>query len=194
VVLQHSEDLSAAAWLSETDAGPERLITFGPSTFPVYARLRYLPDPVRPGMDEAEAQVPPGHVTDISAARTALKALAKYSASVDSCYVCVWEGLGTPLRDSDLRRGPLVVLPHRRYILFRGTLDDLDDWNDLFDFECNSPPALVWPTDHRWCFASDVDPHWAGIGADTNVIDKLVADTSMDIVSADPNTRQPTYY
>jgi len=193
VVLQHSEDLSAAAWLSQTDASPEHLITFGPSTFPAYARLRYLPDPDRPGMAEADAQVPPGHVTDINAARTALKSLAKYSASIDTCYLCVWEGLGT-FRDPDLTRGPLVILPHRRYILFRGSLNDLDNWNDLFDSEYNWPPAFAWPTDHRWCFASDVDPHWAGIGADTHVIDKLVADTSMDIVSADPSTRQPTYY
>lgn len=193
MVLQRCTDLSAAVWLSESDADPWRLVTFGPSTFLAYARLRYLPDPVRAGMDEADAQTPPGHATDINAARTAVKALRKHSGSVDACYVCVWEGLAT-FRDPGLSRGPLVVLPHRRYILFSGALDDLDDWNDLFDSEYNWAPAFVWPTDHRWCFASDIDPHWAGIGADTQVIDKLVADTSMDIVWADPSTRQPTYY
>lgn len=192
-VLRHSADLSAAAWLSETDASPERLITFGPASFPAYARLRYLPDPDRPGMTEAEAQVPSDHATDIDVARTGLRALVKYSFSTDSCYVCVWEGCGM-FRDPELTRGPLVVLPHRRYVLFTGTINDLENWNDLFESECNSPPAFVWPADHRWCFASDVDPHWAGIGADRGVINQLVADARFDVVPADPGEQQPTYY
>lgn len=193
MTLSRSEDLSAASWLSETDTGPARLITFGPATFPAYARLRYLPDPVRPGMSEADAQVSADHATDIDVARIALSALARYSSSTNSCYVCVWEG-DARFRDPELTRGPLVTLPHRRYVLFTGTLDDLGSWNDLFDSECNSAPAFVWPTDRRWCFASDVDPHWAGIGADADVIDQLVADSRLDVVPADPSERQPTYY
>lgn len=144
-------------------------------------------------MNESDAQVLPGHATDIDVARTALRALAKYSSSTDSCYLCVWEGYGT-FRDPALTRGPMVSLPHRRYVLLTATLSDLENWNDLFDSEYNSPPAFVWPTDHRWCFASDVDPHWAGIGADAGVIEQLVADTSVDVVWADPEERQPTYY
>jgi hypothetical protein len=193
MTLLHCDDVSAAAWLSETDAEPTRLITFGPATFPRYARLRYLPDPIRPGMNEADVQVSAGHATDIDAARTVLGALARYSASTDSCYVCVWEGSAS-FRDTELIRGPLVTLPHRRYVLFTGTLGDLNDWNNLFDAQVNSAPAFVWPADHYWCFASDVDPHWAGIGADSGVISQLVADTRFDVLPADPNERQPTYY
>lgn len=192
--MQRSEDLSAAAWLSESDADSWRLITFGPATFQAYARLRYLPDPVRPGMNEADAQVPGGHPTDIDQARTALRALARYSSSTDSCYVCLWDGYSGAFSDPGLIRGPLVTLPHRQYVLFTGTLNELENWNDLFDSTFNSPPAFVWPADHRWCFASDVDPHWAGIGADTGVINQLVADPRVDVVPADPTEKQPTYY
>ncbi len=192
--MQRSGDLSAAAWLSESDPDPWRLITFGPATFQAYARLRYLPDPVRPGMNEADVQVPAGHPTDIDQARTALTALARYSSSTDSCYVCLWDGYSGAFSDPGLTRGPLVALPHRQYVLFTGTLDELENWNDLFDSTFNSPPAFVWPADHRWCFASDVDPHWAGIGADTGVINKLVADPRVDVVPADPTEKQPTYY
>jgi hypothetical protein len=67
-------------------------------------------------------------------------------------------------------------------------------WSDLFDSEVHSAPAFVWPADHAWCFASDVDPHWAGIGADRKVVDRLVADRNLDVVHADPEERQPTYY
>jgi hypothetical protein len=66
--------------------------------------------------------------------------------------------------------------------------------SDLFDSEVHSAPAFVWPADHAWCFASDVDPHWAGIGADRAVVDRLVADRNLDVVHADPEERQPTYY
>jgi hypothetical protein len=192
--LEHSEDVSAADWLSESAASPERLVRFGPATFPAYARLRYLPDPVRAGMTEADALVPFDHPADVVAARAALTALARYSRSTDSCYICLWEGYGGMLRVPELVRGPLVTLPHRRYVLFTATLDELEHWTNLFDSTFNSPPAFVWPADHRWCFASDVDPHWAGIGADRDAIDQLVADPSVDVVPADPDEEQPTYY
>lgn len=192
--MEHSEDLSAAAWFSESDASPERPITFGPATFPAYAGLRYLPDPVRPGMTEAEAVVADGRPTDLDAARSALRALARYSASTDSCYVCLWEGYGGMLRAPELTRGPLVTLPTRRYVLFTATLDDLETWHDLFASTFNLPPAFVWPADQRRCFASDVDPHWAGVGADSGVVNQLVADPRSDVVHAEPNEEQPTYY
>jgi len=54
-------------------------------------------------------------------------------------------------------------------------------------------PAFVWPADHAWFVASDIDPHWAGIGADTRVINQLVADPRLDVVPADPRAAQPAY-
>lgn len=193
MTLRPCDDLSAAAWLSATDADPTRLITFGPPAFPAYARLRYLPDPLRPNMRESDAQLSSRQATEVEMARTVLRALADYSSSTGDCFVCVWEG-GATFRDRGLTRGPMVTLPHRRYVLFTGTLDDLTGWSDLFDSELHSAPAFVWPADHAWCFVSDVDPHWAGIGADRGVIDRLVANTRFDVVRADPEERQPTYY
>ena len=122
-----------------------------------------------------------------------MEALADYSSSTRDCYVCVWEG-GTTFRDPALAGGPVLDLRHRRYVLFTGTLGDLTGWSELFDSEVRSAPAFVWPADHAWCFASDVDPHWAGIGADRQVVDRLVADRNLDVVHADPEERQPTYY
>jgi hypothetical protein len=145
-------------------------------------------------MTEADVLVPADHPRDVDTARAALNALARYSSSTDSCYFCLWEGHSGTLRDPRLVRGPVVTLPHRRYVLFTATLAELENWNDLFDSPVNSPPAFVWPADHRWCFASDIDPHWAGIGADTDVIAQLVDDPSVDAVPADPAQEQPTYY
>ena len=54
-------------------------------------------------------------------------------------------------------------------------------------------PAFIWPADHAWCIANDVDPHWIGIGADTPAIDQLVAHPLLDVVPADPRQEQPYY-
>ncbi len=193
MALRPADELSAAAWLHATEAGPTQLITFGPNSFPAYARLRYLPDPVRPGMRESDVRLPPRRPAEIDLARTALEALAGYSSSTRDCFVCVWEG-GATLRDHAPAAGNLVDLGHRRYGLLTGTLSDLAGWSDLFDSVVHSAPAVVWPTDHAWCFAGDVDPHWAGIGAARDVVDRLVAGSGLDIVPADPEERQPTYY
>ena len=87
-----------------------------------------------------------------------------------------------------------VVVPHREYWLFRGPLTCLADTarpeRHRFDEE---QPAFVWPADRGWCFAQDVDPHWAGIGGSSRLIDQLVADPRLDVVPADPSAPQPTY-
>ena len=55
-------------------------------------------------------------------------------------------------------------------------------------------PAFVWPADHRWCFARNVDPHWAGIGAEQAAIDILLNAAELDVVPAQPTEPQPTSY
>jgi hypothetical protein len=57
-----------------------------------------------------------------------------------------------------------------------------------------APPAFVWPAVRRWCFTSDVDPHWAGIGASIAAINALVSEASLDVLPARPDERQPLYY
>lgn len=56
-----------------------------------------------------------------------------------------------------------------------------------------NPPAFVWPADRAWCLASDIDPHWAGIGADTATIRTLMTRDDIDVVPADRYARQPFY-
>ncbi|HEX7662511.1 MAG TPA: hypothetical protein VF444_23855 [Pseudonocardiaceae bacterium] len=193
-MLRRSEDTSAAAWLTASDASPERLITFGPAGFEAYARLRYIPDPDMSGMSEADVQLPDDHLSDITQARIVLLALADYTQAANDCYFCVWEGYSGSFLDPDLTKGPLITVPYRRYVLFTGALTDLADWeNEFGDGEPCPPPAFAWPADHRWCFTSDVDPHWAGIGASTDAIKSLTARTDVDVVPTSPTSAVPRY-
>ncbi|MFP5372124.1 MAG: hypothetical protein ACLGI3_15455, partial [Actinomycetes bacterium] len=95
-------------------------------------------------------------------------------------------------------RAPKVVVPHRAYWLFRGPLAEVGSWDTAQGCpgQCElgaAQPAFVWPADRAWCFAQDVDPHWAGIGGGTPLVDQLVADPLLDVVRADPATEQPLY-
>jgi hypothetical protein len=178
-------DPAAAGWLVRSGTPPMQLITFGPAGYEAYARLRFIPDPVRAGQDEADVDLPDDHPSDIAQARRALHLLASFTATPRECFFCVWEGYST--LPPEVAGGPLVELPYRRYALLRGPLDGIDAWAEI------TPPAFVWPADRAWCFASDVDPHWAGIGAGRAAIEALLDDPGLDVVAALPTQAQPAY-
>jgi hypothetical protein len=167
------------------------LITLGPAGYEAYARLRFIPDPSGPGQAEADADVPGNHPPDIAQARIALHQLSPFTDTAQDCYFCVWEGY------SDVEippGGPLVDLPHRRYALLQGTLTGIDSWEQALGVHGpGPPPAFAWPADRKWCFTSDVDPHWAGIGAERAAIDTLVKNPRLDVVPARPAEVYPAY-
>jgi hypothetical protein len=93
---------------------------------------------------------------------------------------------------------PKVVVPHRAYWLFRGPLADVGEWDTAQGWPRparldRAEPAFVWPADHAWCVARDVDPHWAGIGGTETLITRLTADPRLDVVPADPSKEQALY-
>ena len=191
--MRRCQQVGSADWLVHGETPWPQLATFGPSCFEAYARLRFIPDPEFVGQRENEVSIPIDHPSDIELARRALLHLATFTDTADKCYFCVWDGYGGSKADLAIKRGSLVAIPHRRYALFSGSLDDITNWEQTFTSESAFAPAFVWPADRRWCFASDVDPHWAGIGAERAAIDALVAAPDIDAVHADPE-RQPTPY
>jgi len=111
-----------------------------------------------------------------------------------------WATPGVRDRSRDLpseAHAPKVVIPNRAYFLFHGTVVEIGDWGAVQvpgEHPADVPaPAFIWPADHAWCIANDVDPHWAGIGVDTATIDQLLADPRLDVVLADPREAQPEY-
>ncbi|GAB2587095.1 hypothetical protein Aab01nite_50650 [Paractinoplanes abujensis] len=211
MALVPQSDLSPATWLT-TDARPwHEQVTFGPGGLPAYARLRFIPDPAYAGQSETDADTDTDTDEDgpseTDQLRTVLETLARYTTTPGDCYYCLWEGWGTdiwgdhriaPAFPPAVLNGPRVELPHRSYFLFRGPLTDFAQWGAA-DMWPGQPrfgmpdPAFMWPADHAWCIARDVDPHWAGIGAPTTAIAELIADPRIDVVPADPAQPQPAY-
>ncbi|MGA5299030.1 hypothetical protein ACPCHT_03835 [Nucisporomicrobium flavum] len=189
--LRFCPDTAAADWLAGSATPFGQLVTFGPAGFPAYARLRFMPDPDRPGQAETDVELPDDHPLEIDQARRALHVLADFTSTPGDCLFCVWEGY------SDIPLPPglaLVTVPHRRYALLRGAVGDIDAWeDDLGGGQPVAPPAFVWPADRSWVFASDVDPHWAGIGASKAAVDALIAAPGLDVVPARPAEPQPAY-
>ncbi len=209
-------DLSPASWITSSDLPWQRLVGFGPAAFPAYARLLFLPDPAYEGQEESDAALDDDAPSESARLRTVLETLTRHTRTPDDCYFCLWDGWGSdiwgdhdddpprrrpriaPAFPSSVLQGPKVVVPNREYFLFRGAAAGYGDWGaaemwpgqprpDMPD------PAFVWPADHAWCIANDVDPHWAGIGAGAAAIDELLADPRVDVVPADPRDSQPWY-
>lgn len=194
MVLVYSTNTAAAAWLENSQTPPDQLITFGPAGYEAYARLRYIPDPTFPGQAEADAGIPVDHPRWATQARRALNVLADFTGTPHDCYFCVWDGIAGDMLSAAELQGPLVVLRHRRYVLFAGALKDFTEATDgPFAGDAGPVPAFVWPSDRRWCFTSDVDPHWAGIGADRGAIESLLKTPDLDVVEANPDEHPPVY-
>jgi hypothetical protein len=169
-------------------------MTFGPVGYEAYARLRYIPDPTSPGQLETDADIPVDHPLWASQARRALDVLVDFTDTPDECFFCIWEGVAGNVLSVTERQGPLVAIPHRRYVLFTGRLSGYLEFGGG-RFDNSSPaPAFVWPADRRWCFTSDVDTHWAGIGADQAAVERLLNTSGLDMVRAAPNDTPPTYF
>jgi hypothetical protein len=214
VALSWCSDLSPAAWLVASDLPWDRLVTFGPGGFESYARLRFLPDPTRPGQSENDADIGQNHPSDNDQLRRLGRQLVAHTTTPDELYFCLWEGWGLdggtvrtwpdgrsdveePHFPDEVLAAPRLHLPHRAYLLFRGGLSDFGDWGASPRWpEIPSPswePAFVWPADQAWCVANDVDPHWAGIGCSAEALRQLMNDRDLDVVDADPGEPQPWY-
>ncbi|WNB87111.1 hypothetical protein [Cellulomonas sp. ATA003] len=207
MTLQHCTDLSPAAWITGSDLPWDRLVGFGPAA-PAYARLRFIPDPAYPGQSENDVDAGPGGAeAEAAVLRGALDTLARHTGTPDDVYVGLWDGWSSDLEGGGpsgpapafarpVLDGPRFAVPNRAFLLFRGRLSDVGDWGAAETWPGHfrtMPPAFVWPADHAWCLANDVDPHWAGIGASTAAVADLLADPRLDAVRANPAEPQPAY-
>ncbi len=162
-----SDDVEAASWIAP------RLLPFNsyrvgaivPTRYAAYARIPF------------DAQLAP--------------ILAQHTSTPDRCWFCLWEGYAyltgamaertawnprggyAPRPPSPPRLVPppklpagRVQLPNRNYVLFAGSVDQGDGWQD--------GPNLWWPEDRSWCVASEVDLDYTLVGGSPALAEELI--------------------
>ena len=185
-MLRYSGAVAHADWIVHSDTEPGRLIAFGPAGFDAYARLRFLRDPAYVG--EPEGGTDPLDISPRMQLETlvrAVDALIPFTSSPNPGYFCVWDS-GVPMTSPVPRGNARIEVPLRDSFLIEGPLAELGAWYDNLGLNPYDHPSFIWPADHAWCIAADVDPHWAGVGASAPAISLLLAVPGLDCVAADP--------
>lgn len=143
--VQPAVDADAARWLLQADVGWQALVTFGPPGYDVYVRI-------------ALSRANETDEMPVDSVRAALTALASYTTTADRGFAAVWEGWGG---GPPSPRAPLVDIPNRAMLLFTGGVEALRDAPALAWYGSAvgsyQEPHLVWPEDHAWCLACDID-------------------------------------
>jgi hypothetical protein len=133
-----------------------------------------------------------------------VEVLSRYTTTPDTCWFCVWDGYdpleenptvewhepGTlaALRARIQRRRPrrrvpslpLVDLPHRRYYLYRGSIQKA-----LAPLPLEQSPNLWWPEDRAWFVATEIDYAWTYVGAPRRAVEELVEDGRVEVLLAE---------
>jgi hypothetical protein len=188
VVLNPCATPGPAAWIINSVLEWYDLAVFGPAGFDAYARLRFKPDPI--GDDDDADDQPDGPSNDQAKVGRLCELLHSATSTPDDCYFAIWDGW--PDTSDLMRRSARMHIPNRTYYLLHGPLSDFGQWG--LRETGHNPAAFVWPADHAWCIASDVDQHWVGIGASADTINRLLAQQDLDIVTADPDAGTPAHY
>jgi hypothetical protein len=181
-VLRFEPDSSLADWFVRSDEPWGELATMGPAGFESYARVCYLEE------DRISQCVLFARLRVHLAGRT---------NTPGDCFHALWNGAvsgmhGDPARGilpwfpASVLAGPKVRIPHREYMLFRGHLDDVGHWGATDPATGSSrdgelpAPHLLWPADHRWFVATDVDSDFTWVGGSQKLIDAVSTDPELD--------------
>ncbi|MCA0252847.1 MAG: hypothetical protein LCH76_11285 [Actinobacteria bacterium] len=91
--------------------------------------------------------------------------------------------------------GPLLLdLPGRGYVLLTATLTELADpawpwsagigWHGSFS---GPMPSLVWPDDHTWCVATEIDFDSTLVGGSRELVDAILSDDTFEAYEVGPD-------
>jgi hypothetical protein len=145
-VVRPAADADPARWLLQSEVDWWDLVRYGPPGFAVYLRI---------ALAGGEADVDADG--EAPALRQALETLTGFTATPMRGYAAVWEGWGGP---EPAPQAPRLPIPNRAMLLFTGPMTMLRDaphlaWSGAA--QGYQEPHLVWPQDHTWCLACEVD-------------------------------------
>ena len=138
-----------AQWLLRAGVTWWDLVRYGAPGFDAYVRVAFNPEPL--AADDRNED------PDEDRLRLTLEVLARHTGTPTTAYAAIWEGWSSGLPSLT---APRVPIPNRTMLLFTGPVDSMRDapalaWRGAG--RVNQEPHLVWPADHAWCVACEVD-------------------------------------
>lgn len=129
--------------------------------------------------------------------------LAAHTGTPERCLFALWEGwallngsgvtLTTGPGGSSTRplaraftdaewAAPRLALPDRTYLLLAGPLDAARDVTEHTTAPVlgTQSPQLIWPEDHAWCVATEIDLDSTVVGGTRAVVDAVLADSTLE--------------
>jgi hypothetical protein len=144
MTVRPADSVDPARWLLRADVDWWDLVRYGPPDFDVYVRIAFADGAHRDGEEPA--------------LRAALATLVDHTATPMTGYAAIWEGWTSR---ASVPEAPRVPIPEREMVLFAGRIDELRDAPALAWYGSSQgmyqEPHLVWPADHAWCVACEVD-------------------------------------
>lgn len=205
--LRYEPDVSHANWFTNSPDHWIQLCARGPSGFARYARLfhRQFTD------DDFDPETTPETTREIgnlpdNLLQQLTSILERHTQTPEDCFFGLWPGHGEvsgghavavlddkpqsklpipPAFPPEVMTGPLVEIPNREYLLFRGPLSEAGQWGAVdvipgISRHINSP-NLMWPADHAWFVATEVDLEWTGIGGSHRLIADLLTAQGLEV-------------
>ncbi len=100
-----------------------------------------------------------------------------------------------PAFPPDVLGAPRVSIPNRSFLLFAGPLTEAGQWGAAevmpgWPRRINSP-NLMWPADHAWFVATEIDQPWTGIGGSAALLTDLLSDDRLDVQPTELSEHPP---
>ncbi|HNV40754.1 MAG TPA: hypothetical protein PLN51_00895 [Ornithinibacter sp.] len=210
MALQFEPEVGHARWFVDGDSDWQRLCSIGPSGFSRYVRV---PHPVDDGGvgEEHPDGIALANLLRVLGRHTSTSqdcffglwdgyghvhggsAVAVLYTTRRPRWRDLWRQgpqLSVPAAfPAEVVQGPRVRIPNRDYLLFRGPLLEAGQWGARGPAWQDAPPRipnLMWPADHAWFAATDVDNDWTGIGGSPDLLVELLQHPDIDTQRLDP--------
>ncbi|GAA1437719.1 hypothetical protein GCM10009616_39950 [Microlunatus lacustris] len=201
------EDQPPISWSAVAEAAGTQLHALAP-----WHRVA----PRQPGADASWWQEGPDTGTlDPASLVDLLDVLRRHTTTAEDCWFCLWSGYGwihgspavSLLRFQDgagwaaqppvppafpaevLAPDRLVELPGRSHLLARGPLDAATRLADEVTTHGFGPqsPNLFWPSDRRWCVATEIDLDSTLVGGTGALISELLGHDRLEVFRVRPD-------